>query len=86
MNMLKIEGDLVTDSHAILNAQSDFYANLYTDKSKETYTNIEEYFEGIDLPKLCDEDKESCEGMIKEEECRKVIKTMKRDKSPGNDG
>ncbi len=86
MNMLKIEGDLVTDSQAILNAQSDFYANLYTDKSKETYTNIEEYFKGIDLPKLCDEDKESCEGMIKEEECRKVIKTMKRDKSPGNDG
>jgi hypothetical protein len=36
-----------------------------------------------EIPKLKENEKESCEGMISEEECVKAIKSMQNGKSPG---
>ena len=40
----------------------------------------------LDLPKLSEESKIFCEGPIVERECMEVLKDMKLNKSPGNDG
>ena len=38
------------------------------------------------LPKLSSESKEHCEGRMRNDECLEVLKDMKFNKSPGNDG
>lgn len=35
---------------------------------------------------MSDEEKDLCEGLLTTEECQKVLKSFKQDKSPGNDG
>ena len=39
-----------------------------------------------DLPKLKKESREYCEGTISNEECIGILKELKPNKSPGNDG
>ena len=39
-----------------------------------------------DIPKLSEENREFCEGKITTEGCFNILKTMKLNKSPGNDG
>ena len=39
-----------------------------------------------DLPKLNDDDKQTCEGLLKEKECLEAVKLMESGKSPGTDG
>ena len=39
-----------------------------------------------DLPKLKKESREYCEGIISNEECIAILKELKPNKSPGNDG
>ena len=42
--------------------------------------------ENINLPALTNEEDLECEGIISETELLKALKSMKNDKSPGNDG
>ena len=88
---------LVTDSgHTVpkftdvLNEQNKFYHSLYSNKETEDNLNVhlvDKFFpDDADIPKLNENEKESCEGMISEEECAKAIKSMQNGKSPGTDG
>jgi hypothetical protein len=88
---------LVTDSgHTVskftdvLNEQSKFYSSLYSNKETEDNLNVhlvDNFFpDDAEIPKLNENEKESCEGMISEEECVKAIKSMQNGKSPGTDG
>ena len=77
------ENNIVTDKNVILNIIKDFYENLYS-KHKLTIDNGSPFFKSI--PTLCEESKESCEGKVTKEECFNVLKEMKINKSPGNDG
>jgi hypothetical protein len=70
---------LVTDSgHTVskftdvLNEQNKLYSSLYS--NKETEDNLNVHLVDIFFPKLNENEKESCEGMISEEECVKAIK------------
>ena len=88
---------LVTDSgHTVsklldvLNEQSKLYSSLYSNKETEDNLNVhlvDNFFpNNAEIPKLNENEKESCEVMISEEECVKAIKSMQNGKSPGTDG
>ena len=64
-----------------------FYENLYkTNDSVEASDSIEAFLNRLNIPKLSEEQRQSCEGRISTEECRTIIETLKNNKSPGNDG
>ena len=77
------ENNIVTDKNKILDIIKDFYENLYS-KHKRKIDNSSQFFKNI--PTLCEESKDSCEGKVTKEECYTVLKEMKFNKSPGNDG
>ena len=60
----------------MLNEQSKFYSSLYSNKETEDNLNVDTFFpDDTEIPKLNENEKESCEGMISEEECVKAIKS-----------
>ena len=66
-----------------------FYQFLYTHKEvnleDENITN--KFFINADhIPKLSEEQKQSCEGLLTKKECILAIKSMSNNKSPGTDG
>ena len=62
----------------MLNEQNKFYSSLYSSKETEDNLNVhlvDKFFpDDAEIPKLNENEKESCEGMISEEECVKAIK------------
>ena len=40
----------------------------------------------MNIPKLSEEQKTSCEGKISSEECFRILDNFKNNKTPGNDG
>ena len=38
------------------------------------------------MPKLSEEEKKSCEGLLTIEECSNIVSSLQNNKSPGNDG
>ena len=86
MNKVRVDNKEITDQHEILKAQAKFYEELYKNKCNAKLEDIKAYINAEALPVLDDETKEKCEGLITAEECIKVLKTMKKCKSPGNDG
>ena len=47
---------------------------------------MDEYFRDIEFPKLTEDAAKSCEGLLTEDECQKVIKEFSKNKTPGSDG
>ena len=56
----------------------------YTLKKKRTVGNLSSFVNNI--PSLGEESKGLCEGKVTKDDCYKVLKEMKGNKSPGNDG
>ena len=84
---LLISGSITTDPYRILAEQKRFYQNLYKTKdSVEATDSIEAFLNSLNIPKLSEEQRQSCEGRISTEECRTIIETFQNNKSPGNDG
>ena len=75
-------GEIIDQQKEVLNQIKTFYTNLYSRKEIEI-TDLN-FFRG--LPTISNENKELCEGDISEGECFAVIKEMKHNKAPGNDG
>ena len=44
------------------------------------------FFNSLNIPRLTDEQKLSCEDSITEEECVKTLQSFQGNKAPGNDG
>ena len=65
-----------------------FYEKLYSKDEKLTENEINERLNAFctDIPKLSEDSREACEGNITKDECFEVLKAMKMNKSPGNDG
>ena len=82
------ENRVTREKDEILHLVRVFYENLYS--QKEVIDN----FEGInksfsffkDIPKLDENNRKLCEGNITKKECVEVLKEMKCNKAPGNDG
>ena len=75
----------ITEPEEILMETKDFYTNLY-DKV-DTITNDDlDFFPNNIENKIDDQQKQSCEGILSEEECAHALKEMNNGKSPGSDG
>ena len=86
--LINNEGDTITNFKEILEEQKQFYADLYTETDVELddeTINKKNFPTNINLPKLTDELKNICEGLISKEECVDVLQTMDNYKSPGID-
>ena len=59
---------------------------MFSRKVRNQTDKIEAYLEHIPSPKLTNEQTLSCEGIISDDEVFKSLKSMKNNKSPGNDG
>ena len=87
MNKLKTDnGEIVYNSNDILKHQAIFYEDLYKDHNFISKEQICEYIKDINVPNMCDELKEQCEGLLSEEECYSSIKSFGKGKTPGIDG
>ena len=77
------ENEIIRDKNEILKAIKAFYKKLYS-KNKRNINEAPSLLNNI--PRLSDESKELCEGKVTKDECYKMLKEMKNNKSPGNDG
>ena len=62
------------------------YKNLFKENLNTSKEAIFSFLENINLPTLTNEQVLECEGIISETELLKALKSIKNDKSPGNDG
>ena len=86
MRKLKINGTITTDPFKILSEEKRFYQELYTSKNLGNKQATEIFLNSLNIPRLTDEQKLSCEGSITEEECVKALHSFQGNKAPGNDG
>ena len=79
-------GETITDPNEILKMQSEFYKLLYnpTVPNEIELNNI--FLTSNEIPVLTEPLKAACEGLIKLNDIEKVLKSMKLNKTPGNDG
>jgi len=82
-----VDGDKVAEKPLdILSVQREFYKNLYTSRIKEDEIESTFFLQEANIKKLSSSQKDSCEGLVTENEISKVIKGMKNGKTPGSDG
>ena len=88
MRKLKISGLITTDPFDILSEQQRFYQGLYTsiNKNVDTTAKIESFLRYLDIPKLSEEGKLSCEWKLTPEEYALLLESFQNNKTPGNDG
>ncbi len=79
------DGTTTTDPDAILTEQMNFYKNLFSSKN-ENFDKSSIFLNNKYIPTLGEFDRNACEGLITIDECKNVLSTFKRNKSPGNDG
>ena len=80
------DGTVITDNDLILRKARNFYKLLYKSNCP-TYDDLSnQFFSNNNLPQLCDAERESCDTEITEQECLEMLKSLKGNKSPGNDG
>ena len=80
----KDNGETITDPKLILIELEKFYTELYRSTLN---TSTEQFINENDVAlKLTEEQKQTCEGLMTEEECLKALKIFKTKNSPGCDG
>ena len=63
-----------------------FHGTLYKSRSHKTESECLSYLDSIDIPKLSEDEKNSCEGKLTVKECWDAHNSMVANKSPRNDG
>ena len=88
MQKLKISGSITTNPFDILSEQQRFYQGLYMSINKNVgaTANIKSFLRDLNIPKLSEEQKLSCEGKITPEEGALLLERFQNNKTPGNDG
>ena len=80
-------GSYLTNDSDILEECNSFYGSLYTSRNSATVNKeMENLFLDQELPKLNDDDKQKCEGLLTAKECLEAVKLLESGKSPGTDG
>ena len=59
---------------------------LVLNKYRENKESVKAFLNKLSIPKLSEEQKQSCEDEISLEECKRVLDSFQNNKSPGNDG
>ena len=78
--------NVINDPSEILSSIKDFYATLYKHRSTKNERECLEYLHSLNIPKLSEAERNSCEGLLTKKECWEALSEMKNGKSPGNDG
>ena len=88
MRKLNINGSFTTDPFKILSEQRRFYKELYPcrNNNNDSSLKLEPFLKDLNIPKLSEEEKLSCEGSITLEECTLTLESFQNNKTPGNDG
>ena len=79
-------GHVVNTQNKIMEAQVDYYEDLYKKKSIYNNKKLNKFIQNVNIPKLTVDQMESCEGSISKIECKNALKEMKITSSPGSDG
>ena len=79
-------GTEVTEPNDILNAQRDYFTNIYKSKTEDSEYEGNRFFECKTIPVLYENDKSKCEEDILYSEYLDALNSMPKNKSPGNDG
>ena len=77
------ESKIIRNKNEILKIIKVYYEKLYS-RNKRNIDDATSFFNNI--PQLSDESRELCEGKVTKKECYTMLKEMKNNKSPGNDG
>ena len=80
------EGKSVTKEEEILEEIERFYKELYTSTTSFENTQFISYIDNLELPRLEDSASSELEGDITLKECKDILSTFSRGKSPGEDG
>ena len=91
INSLIVNDKIINNPKEILNAELNFYSELYAANQEVNpqiqMTHIEnEFLTNTEIPKLTDTERKICEADITIEECSEALKEMPNNKSPGSDG
>ena len=60
--------------------------HLYKWRSTKNERECLEYLHSLNIPKLSEAERSSCEGLLTKKECCEALSEMNNGKSPGNDG
>ncbi|CAG2188175.1 unnamed protein product [Mytilus edulis] len=84
-SVLDKNGKSCTSKSEVIKIVTDFYSDLYKSQNidRQSMTN---YLEDLNLNKLTEEDKTNFDTFITQDECLKLLKEFKNNKSPGVDG
>ena len=75
-----------TNLDQIMSSLRSFYSALYKRRSEKSEAECLDFLGNLNIPKLSDDDRTSCEGKLTLNECWEALKSMGSSKSPGNDG
>ena len=62
------------------------FSNLYTSDIVFSETAYDTFTDNVESPKLSEDVKETLEGPLTFDECKKILETFQTDKAPGEDG
>ena len=77
--------EVKNDPKCIMTELKKFYSELCTPRSLKTDTKCMDYLHSLNLPKLSNNDRQSCEGKLTLQECWEALTSMKNCEIPGND-
>ena len=83
---LMTENDIQTDPSSIMLYVKNFYLSLYKRRSSKLGKYCLEYRKNISIPKLTENERDSCEGIFTKKEGWEARQSMTNNKSPGKDG
>ena len=84
---LRLQDESTTNNANVILVQIEtFYKNLYASEGTFSDEECDIFTRNLELPKLSDEDRDSLEGQLTYDECKKVLETLQNDKAPGEDG
>ena len=81
-----INGKEITDQKEVNNELFAFYNNLFKNDKKSSKYDTTQFLSSIEVPCLTEEQSTKCEFLISEEEVICGLKSVPKNKSPGNDG
>ena len=81
-------GRIYTKQDELLDYQAKFYKNLFSKKVNfsDVRSQFENFTKDIQIPKLDDESRASCEGSVDLVEAEAALKQLNKDSAPGYDG
>jgi exonuclease III len=80
-------GDLIVNQNEIMKEQVKFYQKLYNQELNENAGEAkQEFLEGLEMPKLSEQEAQECEGQVTEDEATGALKDMSNGSAPGSDG